>query len=166
MNPRIIAFVIFDGVWLSAVWGRDPWLWLTALMIAVMFAATPAALWRQRRAFIAILLVGLLVEWLTVLFGVIQFTGTNGIPAWLYLLWVGFTGMALVVFDWLHRRYLLAAIAGAIFGPVTYLAGARFGAAELLLPVPWVIAVYAIAWALLMIFISRLVNPEALKSRK
>ncbi|WP_194755549.1 DUF2878 domain-containing protein [Aliidiomarina indica] len=166
MNPRIVAFVVFDFVWLSAVWGRESWLWLTALLIGLMFASAPKVLWQQRRAFFAILVVGLAIEWATVIAGVIQFTGTSGIPAWLYMLWIGFTGMALVVFDWLHRRYLLAAIAGAIFGPVTYLAGARFGAAELLLVTPAIIAVYAIAWALLMIFIAHLVNPEALKSRK
>ncbi|RUO36591.1 DUF2878 domain-containing protein [Aliidiomarina sanyensis] len=164
-NPRIVAFVVFDFIWLSAVLGRNDWFWVTALLIALMFAATPRPLWLQRKSFLIIFAAGIMVEWATVLGGVITFTDTSGVPAWLYLLWIGFTGMALVVFDWLHRRLVLALLAGAIFGPITYLAGARFGAAELHFELPITIAIYATAWALLMVLIAFQVNPKILAQR-
>lgn len=165
LNPRIVAFIVFDFIWLSAVLGRNDWLWFTALLIALMFAATPRELWLQRKAFAIIIVAGILVEWATVLTGVITFSGTSGLPAWLYLLWVGFTGMALVVFDWMHRRLVIASVAGLVFGPITYLAGARFGAAELHFELPFTIAIYAIAWAFLMILIAFQVNPNVLQAR-
>ncbi|RUO22668.1 hypothetical protein CWE08_03725 [Aliidiomarina iranensis] len=158
-NPRLAGFVIFDFVWLSAVLGREQWIWLTALLILLMFAATPKLLWERRYAFLLVLTAGLAAELLTVLTGVISFTGTNGLPPWLILLWVGFTGMSLIVFDWLRGKALLGALFGAIFGPITYFAGTRINAAEILVSFPVAVAVYATMWALLMVLVAKLVTP-------
>ena len=159
-NHRLAAFVIFDFVWLAAVLGRSDWLWVTALLILGMFAATPKLLWRQRQTLFFLVVLGCLAEFATVYFGVIRYEGSALIPLWLILLWVGFSGMALVVFDYLHRRYLIAAILGAIFGPVTYFAGERLGAAELLVPFFTAIVVYSAFWAVMMVVIARFVVPS------
>lgn len=159
LNHRLAAFVIFDFVWLSAVLGRENWIWLTVLLIVLMFAATPKQLWHRRKAFLIIVVAGLGAELLTVIGGVIQFTGTEWLPAWLILLWFGFAGMALMMFDWLRGRAWLAAILGGVFGPITYFAGTRIGAAELQVE-PFIAAVvYVVMWALLMILVARLVTP-------
>lgn len=158
-NPRLAGFVIFDFVWLSAVLGREQWIWLSGFLILLMFAATPKLLWQRRYAFLILLFAGLLAEFLTVYTGVISFTGTNWLPPWLILLWVGFTGMALIVFDWLRGKALLAALLGAVFGPITYFAGTRIDAAEILIGFPYAVAVYAVMWGLLMILVAKLVTP-------
>lgn len=159
LNHRLASFVIFDFVWLSAVLGRENWIWLTLLLIVAMFAATPKQLWQRRYAFMIIVAAGLGAELLTVTGGVIQFTGTEWLPAWLILLWFGFAGMALMMFDWLRGRAWLAAILGGVFGPITYFAGTRIGAAELQVEPAIAATVYIGMWALLMVLVARLVSP-------
>lgn len=158
-NPRLAGFVIFDFVWLSAVLGREAWIWLTAVLILAMLAATPKLLWQRRYAFLILVFAGLFAEFLTVYFGVISFTGTDWLPPWLILLWVGFTGMSLIVFDWLRGKALLAALLGAVFGPITYFAGTRINAAEIIIAFPYAVTVYAVMWGLIMVLVSRLVTP-------
>lgn len=158
-NHRLAAFFIFDFVWLAAVLGRERWLWMTALLIALMFAATPKLLWRQRWSLLFLVVLGCLIELATVKFGVIRFTGTDWIPLWLILLWVGFSGMALVVFDYLNRRFVIAGLLGAIFGPITYFAGERLGAAELQINFLPALVVYSLFWCVMMVIIAAIVVP-------
>lgn len=133
-------------------------MWATLLMVIVLYASAYSYLWQQRKSLLILVVVGLLAEYLVVAAGVITFTGTDYLPWWLVLLWVGFSAMALVVFGWLGRRYWLAGLAGIIFGPVTYFAGVRLGAAELLVN-PWIAgAVYSFIWACLMMLILYLIN--------
>ena len=63
---------------------------------------------------------------------------------------------------WLQPRPALAAVLGALAGPVTYVGAARLGAAELLLPLPQVGALVALEYALalpLLLLLSRGVTP-------
>lgn len=159
-NHRLAAFFIFDFVWLAAVLGRESWLWLTFLLIFLMFAATPKILWRQRWQLMGLVVLGCLLELATVTFGVIRFTGTDWIPLWLILLWVGFSGMALVVFDYLRKRFVIAAVLGAIFGPITYFAGERLGAAELQVNFLPALVVYSLFWSVMMVIIAAIVQPH------
>ncbi len=49
-------------------------------------------------------------------------------PAWMIALWVAFATTLRHSLDWMRGRYWPALFAGAIFGPLAYLAGERFGA--------------------------------------
>lgn len=127
-------------------------------MVVVLYGSAYRYLWQQRKSVLILIGAGLVAEYLVVAAGLITFTGTDHLPWWLVLLWVGFSGMSLVVFGWLGQRYWLAGLAGIIFGPVTYFAGVRLGAAEMLVD-PWIVgAVYSFMWALLMILILYLIN--------
>ncbi|WP_157982790.1 DUF2878 domain-containing protein [Aliidiomarina minuta] len=151
---------------MSAVWGREDWLWATSLMVVVLYASAYKYLWQQRKALLVIITVGLIAEYLVVALGLITFTGTDYLPVWLVLLWVGFSAMALVVFGWLGQRYWLAAVAGIIFGPITYFAGVRLGAAEMLTN-PWLVGTaYSFIWALLMMLILYFINSANKESFK
>ncbi|WP_157983229.1 DUF2878 domain-containing protein [Aliidiomarina maris] len=154
---RLVHFFFFDLVWFLAVWGREDWLWLTALSVVALYASAWRYLWARRYMLITLIGVGLLAEYLMVAMGAIRFTGTDLLPAWLILLWLGFAAMALVVFTWLKGRYVLAFIAGVIFGPITYFAGVGLGAAERLTS-PMLMAVgYSLIWGLLMLLVVRMV---------
>lgn len=61
--------------------------------------------------------------------------------------------MALVVFTLFQRRYLLAALAGLIMGPLTYLAGIGLGAAQAGISLWWLAGIYGVLWAALMLLI-------------
>jgi hypothetical protein len=158
--------LLFDVVWLSAVWGRDDWLWLTLLLVVALYASTWRFLWARRLELLVLVAVGLAGEYLVVALGVLSFTGTDALPMWLLLLWLGFAGMSLVVFTWLGRRYWLAALAGLIFGPITYLAGIGFGAAEALVDKFWVGVSYSLLWACLMMLVVYLIQRSQNKEQR
>ncbi|MFL9896379.1 DUF2878 family protein, partial [Paraburkholderia sp. RL17-381-BIF-C] len=70
-------------------------------------------------------------------------------PWWLLALWALFAVQLNVLFGWLKRRLLLAAAAGALAGPLSFRAGAAFGAVQFADPVLSFVAIGA-GWAVLM----------------
>lgn len=127
-------------------------------MVAVLYISAWGYLWQRRGALLLLLVVGLLAELFIVVAGLLSFTGTDYLPYWLVVLWVGFSAMSLVVFGWIGRRYWLGFIAGAVFGPVTYFAGVGLGAATLQAP-PWLVgASYSTMWACIMVLILYLIQ--------
>jgi hypothetical protein len=73
----------------------------------------------------------------------------NLAPAWISAMWLMFATTINVSLRWLYRRYFLAAMLGAIAGPLAYQAGAALGAVAL--PQPLLsLAVMSVGWALLM----------------
>lgn len=99
----------------------------------------------------AAFLVGLCVDSLLQAAGVITFHGASlgpWSPVWLWMLWAlfGLTLDASMAF--LQRRHgSLSAVLGGIFGPLSYLAGAKLGAATLE-PTPLNLLALALAWAI------------------
>jgi len=67
-------------------------------------------------------------------------------PAWMTALWAVFATSLNVTLRWLHDRPLLAALIGAVAGPLAFYSGTRLGAATLLEPVP-ALACLSLAWA-------------------
>lgn len=151
MLIRLSHFVLFDVLWFSSVYGREQWLWLSGLLTLLLFAAGWQQLWPRRYAVMALAAAGLLAEYLMVSSGQISFSGSQLLPNWLVLLWLGFAAMAFVLFSsLLHQRYLIAAVAGIVFGPVTYLAGLGFGATSTVVSYWQLAGGYAVVWLLLM----------------
>ena len=85
--------------------------------------------------------------------GVIAFPEHAGpaVPTtpWMVALWAAFAATLRHSLDWARRRYALGAVAGAVFGPLAYVAGEALGAIALAAPpLGWL--VIAAAWALAM----------------
>lgn len=89
-----------------------------------------------------------------------NFTEADFLPPWLLVLLLGFGATAFTSMYWMARRYGVATLFGVVFGPITYLAGVRFGAAEVLVSKAAMIASYGIVWALIMVFFARFVTFE------
>lgn len=70
-------------------------------------------------------------------------------PAWMAALWAVFATSLNVTLRWLHGRPWLAALIGAVAGPLAFLSGARLGAAELLEP-QRALALLALEWAIVL----------------
>ncbi|RTE87318.1 MULTISPECIES: DUF2878 domain-containing protein [Gammaproteobacteria] len=151
---RIVLILGFDLVWLSAVVGRQDYLWLTAILVALVYAVNFKMVWSRRAEILYLITFGLLCEWLVVELGVLQFSGTSGLPSWLVLLWLGFGALAFTAMDWLAGRYTLAWLLGIVFGPLTYVAGIRFGAAELTSTYPLLVVAYGFKWGVIMHFLA------------
>lgn len=155
---RLIHVVLFDVVWFLAVWGRADFIGLTGVLVVVLYAVNWRHLVQQLKALVLFVLTGLVAELTLVYAGVLKFSGTDYLPLWLVVLWLGFAATAFTSMDWMARRYGLALLFGLVFGPITYLAGVRFDAAELLVNKLVMVSAYGFVWAVLMLMFARLVT--------
>ena len=67
-------------------------------------------------------------------------------PLWITAMWAGFAATLGYSLSWLKPRLWAAILLGAIFGPLSYLAGQKFGALELVSE--WSIPALVIFWGL------------------
>lgn len=150
---KVINVALFQTVWFAAVLGAArgiPWLGPLAMLPVIAIHLT---LLERRRGEIKLLLtaglLGLIFDTLFVYGGV--FTPLQHLfprpfsPPWMICLWINFAATLNVSMAWLRGRYLLAALFGAIGGPLAYYSGARLGATELL-PTTTGLLLLAIGW--------------------
>jgi hypothetical protein len=71
------------------------------------------------------------------------------VPFWMIAMWALFATTLNVSMKWMKNRYLLAAMFGAVGGPVAYYAGNRIGAVEFSDTTTALMAV-AIGWSIIM----------------
>jgi len=67
-------------------------------------------------------------------------------PLWIVFMWPLFASTLHASLGWLRRSYWLAAVMGAIFGPLSYLAGDGLGAITLTPPVSVSVSALALIW--------------------
>src|SRR5690606_8376185 len=77
-------------------------------------------------------------------------------PIWMSALWLAFATTLNHSLSWLSGRYLLAAIFGAVGGPLCYYAGEKLGAITLHKPLGYSLGLLAIAWAIAMISVLKI----------
>ncbi|WP_404472577.1 DUF2878 domain-containing protein [Vreelandella venusta] len=73
------------------------------------------------------------------------------LPLWLWMLWPLFATLVFHSLAWLWRYRWVAALCGAISGPLSYLGGAAIANVSL---APWLLPTQAAIWALLCLGIS------------
>lgn len=118
-----------------AVLGRETLIW----PLLILVVATYIWSWRNRVIsfeLVALLGMGLTVDFIHVRVGVFQFEGGSvmGLPNWLVLLWCMFAWYAVMMKPVIQKvKPVIVVIFGAAGGTLSYIAGARFGAVEL----PW-----------------------------
>jgi len=144
----ILNTVFFQALWFACVLGAGAyemhWLAFSALIpLAALTWTSPV---RSVDGLLAILavLVGLVIDNLWVLLGILSYPHTAFAPFWIGLLWLGL-GMSINHGLRFFRdlNWIGAMIVG-VFAPITYMAGERFGAVEIVnLPMT---ACIAIAW--------------------
>ena len=133
---KVVNFAWFQGIW---------WLVILFQNQAVIPVLGLIALWlvlsskriKDIKLMSAIFVLGTLVDALLTYSGLFIFNETEAllsfwpIPIWLSLLWVAFAGTVYHSLTVFKGRPVLASIAGAVFAPLSYIAGAKFGAVEL-----------------------------------
>lgn len=132
-NLVLYQIAWFVGVWSAAT--SRPWIGAITmgLVIAVHLFRAP----RREPELILVsiaLAVGLIFDSLLVSRGWVRYqSGTlipDVAPYWIVLMWGLFATLLNVTLRWMHGRWVLAAVLGAIGGPSAYYGGVKMGALE------------------------------------
>ena len=149
-------FLAFQIGWFACVLGGAhglPWVGTGIALVIVAWHLTRAA--RPKQELLLVLsaaAIGALFDTLLVWLG--WFTYSSGTliagtaPHWMVALWMLFATTLNLSLAWLKRRLFVAALFGAIGGPLAYLGGEKLGALNFASPTAGLIAL-AIGWALL-----------------
>ncbi len=158
---QLANFVVFQAAWFAAVLGAAHHLplWGTACLIAAIawhigISARPG----QEAMLVGLACaIGVIVESAVVLQGNVAYPSGQPVawlaPYWMVALW-GELAIALnVTMRWMKRRLWLAALFGAVGGPMAFSAGVRVGGAEFIDRTPALVTlavIYGLALPLLM----------------
>jgi len=145
MNPKVIInFVMFQLAWFACVIGAAKG--YPSIGLVVTFAAVIWHLYNAHhyRAELLLLLIafaiGATFDQTLLSNHLVDYAhhgwGENSlnsmlVPTWILALWVGFATSLNVSLRWMHDKYLVAIIFGAIGGPVAYMAAEKLGAVTL-----------------------------------
>ena len=145
---------------LGAAWDVH---WLSVLIVPVLVAIHLAVVGRARAVpavllMAASLVFGVVLDTTLILLGTFE-PNRWLIPhpvttIWLLMLWVNFSLALNESLRFLQRHLLIAAVMGALFGPMAYLAASRLGAIHITDPVNRRLVMICIAWAAAMPLIS------------
>ena len=140
----ILNFVLFQLAWFACVVGAAEGYPSIGVLVTVL-----AVIWHLYKAhdycaelqlICAALLIGVTFDQIALSTHLIDYVhhgwGENSInamlvPTWILALWVGFATSLNVSLRWMHDRYLIAVIFGAVGGPLAYMAASRLGAVTL-----------------------------------
>jgi hypothetical protein len=155
---RLIAnFVVFEAAWFACILGVAHGVpaWGTAAIVAaiawhVAISARPSA---ELALVVALCAIGLAAETLVVALGHVAYPNGQPVawlpPFWLVALWAEFAIALNVTLRWLRGRPLLAALLGAVFGPLSFIGGVRLGAARFVDETA-ALATLAVLWMIIM----------------
>jgi len=160
MPGKILNYVLFQAGWFACVLGGAHN--MIALPIAAAGLIVGVRLWLavpddrlcDLRLYLAVGSIGFCLDSLHLSLGVFALIGTPRFPhlcpLWLVALWVMFGTTLRGSLSGLANRYGLAALLGAVAGPLSYLSGARLGAVTL--PPDRVFSLFALAvgWAVVL----------------
>lgn len=79
-------------------------------------------------------------------------------PLWILGMWGLFGSAMRGSLSWLQGKFVLAAVAGAVFGPLSYLAGSRMGAVTFTADTTLTLFVLALVWAIVVAGLAALAN--------
>lgn len=153
---RALNLLAFQAGWFATVLGAAnglPWLGPVAVtaVIGLHLTLTAQRLAELRLLIIAILL-GLAFEHALLHAGLIAYAADSAwVPVWMLALWPLFATTLNSSLAWFRPRLGLAALAGALAGPLAYAGGAALGVIELNGPALWGLAAgWALAFPLLL----------------
>jgi Protein of unknown function (DUF2878) len=152
-----VTLLAYELVWFAAVIGAGHGLVWPGVIAVGLFAAWRLGASPDPRAELGLIaatvLLALALEGSWVAGGLIVYSAPwplPNAPAWLMALWVAFALTLIPLFGYLHGRPALAALLGAVGGPLAYLGAARAHALQLTTPVWRGVLALSAGWALAM----------------
>ena len=144
---KILHFIAFKLCWLALIY------WQYLLIVPVLLYWGFAMLRLHQSARIAVVVVtfsGVVLDSILIASGWLNFVGSSFLPLWMGVLWACFSLMLVQVLADLLRYVWLAALFGAVGGPLAYWSGSLLGGQLLYQPELALSVVLAICWALLL----------------
>lgn len=147
--------LITQLVWLAAVLGaahgQPAWGVVTAIVVVLWHLCLAPQPWPEAALITGAAALGTAADALVLGQGVVVYASGQWAsalpPAWMSALWAVFATSLNLSLRWLHGRPLLAALLGAVAGPLAFLSGSRLGAATLLEP-GHALGLVALEWAI------------------
>lgn len=147
----------YQAVWFLAVYAAGAGLMWPTLLAAALFALWQLAVSGQRSGDLRLcgtaLALGVLIDGALARSGLVSYASAapalppDGAPLWILGLWICFALTLNHSLRWLRGRPALAALAGAVGGPLAYLGAARLsGAVAFASPVWQPLAGLALGW--------------------
>ena len=84
-------------------------------------------------------------------------------PIWIICMWVGFAGTLNYSMFWMKNRWLMMVVSGAIFGPISYVAGLKLGVINFNFSYEFSIFVLSLVWGAsipIMYFLNKIMRLE------
>jgi hypothetical protein len=163
-DPRIVLnFIAFQVAWFACVLGaaNDQAVAGTLVVGAVIGLHLTLARRSLPEALLIVVVavVGLVWDSLLVMLGLMSFPTGNFAPGlapyWIIAMWALFATSLNLSMAWLKGRPWLAAVSGAIGGPLAFLAGERLGGLQMADPV-LALGAQAIGWAVMLPMLAHL----------
>lgn len=155
-------FLAYQLAWFAVVIGAAQGYAWAGAAVALSVAAMHGLRHRQPfewKLMALAALIGLLVDSTLAITGLVRFTQAwpdNLAPYWMLSLWIAFATTLNHSMRWLMHRPVAAALAGAVGGPMAYLAGAKLGAMVIVTPAT-TLPLIALLWTPAMIALSMIV---------
>ena len=136
---KVINFIWFQTIWWLVILMQSASIPYVLALFLLWFVLTPTRK-IDGKLMLLVMLVGATIDSLLMYCSVFYFTEDAYVftalsmwmvPLWLVLLWGAFAATLAHSLDTLRSKPLLAALVGGIFAPLSYLAGANFGAVDL-----------------------------------
>ena len=161
--PILLNFAAYQLGWFASVLGAAkqlPWMGPVALIVVLFIhLAQSSRPQLEIGLVIACGVIGVFFDSFLVAAGWVSYPSGQFhellAPYWIVTLWMMFGTTLNVSLGWLKGRNLLAAVLGAIAGPLTYLAGQKLGGMQFVEPLPAMVAL-GLGWGIAMPFLMRL----------
>lgn len=152
-----LNFVAFQLGWFACVLGAAngrPWLGpVVVLGVVALHLARARRPLPELRLVVYAMAIGLVVDSLLLATGWLQYPSGLWLPGlapyWIIAMWGLFATTLNISMGWLRGRPALAAVLGAVGGPLSYLAGEKLHGIELTAQLP-ALAALAVAWGIAM----------------
>ena len=161
MNRKIVLkatnFIWFQAIWWLVILYQNNAVWFVCVLITVWLWLSPKRLADLKLMFI-LFVMGTAIDSVLTHVGVFIFEEKRSlvafwpIPVWLSLLWCAFAGTVYHSMVAFQGRVALSALAGGIFAPLSYIAGANLGAVELGESILVTYLVVGIIWSIVFPF--------------
>ncbi len=165
LMTRVVNLLIYQLGWFACVLGATferTWLGVAFAMSLVcihMLLTTDRP--NQARLLFAALCVGVCVDTLLLILGVLSFPSGSIVdwlpPVWMSVLWIQFATTFRYCLSWLSGRYALCSMAALFGAPLAFVGGERLGAVVLFSPRVTNLLILGTLWAIafpMLIFIS------------
>ncbi|MCU7554309.1 DUF2878 domain-containing protein [Alteromonas sp. ASW11-19] len=167
---QLVNFIWFQTIWLLVIFFQYEYLWVVGLLLFAFFVVCHEPR-RDGVLVILLALLGLTTDSVLTIAGVFEFPAPEYgllIPWWLVALWAAFAATLRHSLRYFRSRWLLAILGGAVFGPVSYAAGARLGAVAFGYELTTTLLILASVWAVvfpLSVWLSQWVESTAMINR-